>query len=246
MCRGLIPQLNQTPESVRVAEKAEYLLEQLVNFNEHQGCTKAVGKAMIKSASPFAEQWVYEDILVKEFLDYLGASVLLDDDCYIYALCLLKKIEKSSNVVPITQRTVHRLFFTCLVLGFRFMDDRRFADQEFATICSLSLDEFRNMQLWVLKTLKFNCFIQPEELVMMKNKIDEVYLGFDSCVDLKKNPNILTLTLIVDGVDIAQQKPIQEKEFGSKMNGGACSFIENIRMIGNRDGLHHSLSSIFS
>eukprot|EP00298_Acanthocystis_sp_HF-20_P021733 c28302_g1_i1.p1 GENE.c28302_g1_i1~~c28302_g1_i1.p1 ORF type:complete len:235 (-),score=25.81 c28302_g1_i1:67-771(-) len=195
--------VRQSPSASNIAtieDEVSHLLQEIVDFNS-ESIISSENDGVCLSSSPFTESWGYDETNFQDYIEYLTQSIGFDSNSYMYALCLIKKMENSEYPVPITQQTVHRLFFICLSIGYRFTDDNRYADADFANLGCVTIEEFLKMQIWVLTALKFNCFIHEDEIKKMDNLTQKLYLSSFhkyKILPQKKSNFFLTLTSLTN------------------------------------------------
>eukprot|EP00298_Acanthocystis_sp_HF-20_P000430 c10575_g1_i2.p1 GENE.c10575_g1_i2~~c10575_g1_i2.p1 ORF type:complete len:274 (-),score=62.91 c10575_g1_i2:105-926(-) len=188
-------------------QKIESLLNYIIQYNSHQSRINCVTSIQSSHNSPFTEPWEHETITFEQFTQETSVLATFDDQCYIYAFSLLKKIELHHQLVLITQQTVHRLFFACLVLAFKFMQDGRYADSEFAMLGGFRSQMLISMQIWIFKALKFNCFIDKKSFQLMGSRLRKLDLSLqsNSYSNYNNEPQFMTLSWLLERKEVTGQ-----------------------------------------
>eukprot|EP00298_Acanthocystis_sp_HF-20_P002759 c13143_g1_i1.p1 GENE.c13143_g1_i1~~c13143_g1_i1.p1 ORF type:complete len:266 (-),score=74.86 c13143_g1_i1:17-787(-) len=126
------------------------------------------------SSSLFAEppkpEWDTFPRYISEVLDWIYDR----DDCYVLALYYMSKLELDPSVPPITLSTVHRMFFACLSVAVKYLEDGRTKNSQLAKIGNVTIQELNQMELSVLLSLQFNCCLNEEKYTSFYSLVDIV------------------------------------------------------------------------
>jgi len=129
---------------------------------------------LTRSYSTFATQWGYDWATVEEYVSRLQEWIVCGPECFVIALCLMKRLESLSVVPPITQRTVHRAYFTSLVLAVKFVEDETLCNADFAKVGCVTVNELNRMERRACVALKFNCTVTLEDYEQMKADLEQL------------------------------------------------------------------------
>jgi len=145
--------------------------------------------------SVYSSPWTYDWATVEEYLNRLLEWIVCGPECFIVAMCMLKKLEAVAAVPPITQTSVHRVYLTCLMMAVKFVEDETLCNADFAKVGCVAVAELNKMERSAFLALDCNVCVSPEEYEVTKAEIE--YL--DNCIlkNKKKLMNGATfLTLI--------------------------------------------------
>jgi hypothetical protein len=135
------------------------LLANIVAQNEDVELTPRLNAAY----AVFAMPWMYEWAEIGEYMNRLKEWISCGAESFVVAVCLLKRLESLNAIPPLTQRSVHRVFFTSLVLAVKIMEDETLTNSDFAKVGCVTPRQLQRMELHSLKALGFNCLVLPTE-----------------------------------------------------------------------------------
>eukprot|EP00300_Choanocystis_sp_HF-7_P034100 c46636_g1_i1.p1 GENE.c46636_g1_i1~~c46636_g1_i1.p1 ORF type:complete len:317 (-),score=58.82 c46636_g1_i1:17-967(-) len=130
--------------------------------------------AVVVASGGFATPWAYEWATVVDYLDRLREWIVCGPESYIGAFCLLKRLEQIDAIPPITQRTVHRIFLTCLVLAVKYIEDETLSNKDFAKVGCVTVAELNRMECDALIALGFDATVLPSEYLVCKQTLKRI------------------------------------------------------------------------
>jgi hypothetical protein len=210
-----------------IIEKVGFLLSEISKRNSSFRIQRVSGLSLSKpKPSPFATAWEHESVSIEEYLQDIAAQADCSDECFIGALCLLKKLEATNAFTRLTQRTVHRIFFTCFLLAMKFIEDEVFSESDHAVIGNVALTDLVEMQFIYLKELQFNCSISAEDIENMTTKVFQFHANSKEMLrSHNSSPAKLTTLLFApvqsarqssDVIGLVRRRPRQIKDQKSK------------------------------
>jgi len=134
----------------------------------------------------FGFRWKYQQMTLCEFFANIQGQSNCPSNIYVLALCLMKKYEQTLQFENLNSTTVHRVFYTCLALAYKFLEDEVFVDSDFALLGLVSLPQYKQMELHVLQALEFSTYISQEEFEKMQTKVHEVDVLSSSCLTVSE------------------------------------------------------------
>lgn len=145
--------------------------------------------------SVYSSPWTYDWATVEEYLNRLLEWIVCGPECFIVAMCMLKKLEAVAAVPPITQTSVHRVYLTCLMMAVKFVEDETLCNADFAKVGCVAVAELNKMERSAFLALDCNVCVSPEEYEVTKAEIE--YL--DNCIlkNKKKLMNGATLLTLI-------------------------------------------------
>lgn len=111
----------------------------------------------------FSEKWTYEWVDIGEYIDRCREWVVCGPESYIVAMGLLQRLEQLEAIPVITQRTVHRIFYTVFMLAVKTLEDSTLCNSDFAKVGCVTVNQLNEMELLALLALGFNTTISPVE-----------------------------------------------------------------------------------
>eukprot|EP00746_Dinoflagellata_sp_MGD_P073214 gnl/MRDRNA2_/MRDRNA2_29729_c0_seq1.p1 gnl/MRDRNA2_/MRDRNA2_29729_c0~~gnl/MRDRNA2_/MRDRNA2_29729_c0_seq1.p1 ORF type:complete len:326 (+),score=44.30 gnl/MRDRNA2_/MRDRNA2_29729_c0_seq1:108-1085(+) len=89
------------------------------------------------------------------YLERLAKFCHCGGECFIVALCYVDKVTQCKALTPLSERNVHRLFLTCLLVAHKFWDDYLPLNSHYAICGGISLQELNQLEKFFLKTVGF-------------------------------------------------------------------------------------------
>eukprot|EP00298_Acanthocystis_sp_HF-20_P009701 c18454_g1_i1.p1 GENE.c18454_g1_i1~~c18454_g1_i1.p1 ORF type:complete len:249 (+),score=49.16 c18454_g1_i1:149-895(+) len=112
----------------------------------------------------------------QKFLSHLEYETEpISENTYIFALCLLKKLETTKSFTHMSQSTIQGIFYICFTLAFKYLEDEVFTSDDFAEIAGMEKKKYVSAEIHYIEALQFNLTITPEDMEEMKNKIDFIW-----------------------------------------------------------------------
>jgi len=126
-------------------------------------------------------------------------------ESYISALCIIQRLENVHAIPPLTQRTVHRVFFTSLMLAVKFLEDTTLRNEDFAKVGCLTPLDLARMELHVLKALHFSSATTVDEYQSCKTTLLGNFRRFKHTFFAHAPPTVaVTLTALARGFHILE------------------------------------------
>jgi len=163
---------------VALSKKAEVSMPAVVSVLQHL-VSQNEGKLTLSSPKcPFSIPWKYESAELSVYMDRLREWIQCTDEAFVFAMCLVKKLETLDAIPCMNQRTVHRVFFTCLMLAVKFLEDETYRNADFAKVGCVNVQELNAMECTALNALGFNCCVSLEDLVECQQQLSTLRSSF--------------------------------------------------------------------
>lgn len=81
---------------------------------------------------------------------------------YIYSLIIIEKILEENHDFKLTERNIHRLLFTSIVISAKFVDDKFYKNKYYASVGGVPLSTLNEMEEAMLGLLDYHCPIDSE------------------------------------------------------------------------------------
>jgi hypothetical protein len=85
------------------------------------------------------------------------------DTSFLIALIYIDRLLAADSNFAVTERNVHRLFFTCATVAEKFMEDNFYHNSYYAQVGGISLAETNRLEMTLLYTLNWRLGVSPEE-----------------------------------------------------------------------------------
>lgn len=90
--------------------------------------------------------------------NFMGCS----HSAYVYSLILLDKIIQDQPHFKITERNIHRLLFTSIVISAKFIDDQFYKNNFYASVGGIPLATLNELEEKMLALLNYHCPIDSK------------------------------------------------------------------------------------
>jgi hypothetical protein len=81
---------------------------------------------------------------------------------YIYSLVIIEKILLENNSLKLTERNIHRVLFTSIVISVKFVDDKFYKNKYYASVGGVPLSTLNELEEAMLGLLNYHCPIDEE------------------------------------------------------------------------------------
>lgn len=93
------------------------------------------------------------------YLERLANYCRCGEECFIVALYYVDMVTQGKALTPLSERNVHRLFLTCLLVAHKFWDDCLPWNSHYAKCGGISLQELNRLEKLFLKTVGFKLHV---------------------------------------------------------------------------------------
>lgn len=156
------------PPSIETAPV--YLIEVIARLLEY--IIKENGKVEWEpQTSPFTTDWKYDWVEIGDYMDRLKEWIVCGAESFVVATCYFKRLEIIGALPVVSSLSVHRIFFTCLMLAVKMVEDETLNNADFAKVACIQLKDLNEMEVYVLIAMNFNCSIAVEEFVACKREL---------------------------------------------------------------------------
>lgn len=185
--------------------------------------------AVVIASGGFATPWAYEWATIIDYMDRLREWIVCGPESFIGAFCLLKRLENIGAIPPITQRTVHRLFLTCLVLAVKFLEDETLSNKDFAKVGCVTVTELNRMECDALNCLGFDASILPGEYLagQLTLKRIDAQIAKKKPLIVRNSASPLTLGAVIEVPERNSLSKKLSKKFFRKSLRSRSSFADN-------------------
>lgn len=160
----------------------------------------------------FAFDWTYEWIEIEDYLDRIDEWIDCGGESYFCALCLIQRLDEAGALPPLNQRTLNRVFFVCLMLSVKMLEDVTLNNKDFAKVGCVTLEELNTMELFSLKALNFNAHVDKQAHNNCKKLVLQASLFHSISAraqPLSSSRKPLTLTRLMDQISTISRKPFE-------------------------------------
>jgi len=119
----------------------------------------------------FSTPWKYDWVAITDYLDRLKEWIVCGIESFVVATCYFKRLEEVGALPTINNVSVHRIFFTCLMLAVKMTEDETLNNADFAKVACIQLKDLNAMEVFVLCSLNFECAMPVEEFVNTKRQL---------------------------------------------------------------------------
>eukprot|EP00298_Acanthocystis_sp_HF-20_P022500 c30461_g1_i1.p1 GENE.c30461_g1_i1~~c30461_g1_i1.p1 ORF type:complete len:241 (-),score=70.73 c30461_g1_i1:32-754(-) len=137
---------------------------------------------------------------LENFFQRFHAETDSPSTIYIYALCLLQKLELTKAFTKITARTAQAIFSTCFSLSSKYLEDIVFSDLDFADIVGTTLDQQIAREIHYLTALGFNVTVTQQEIDTMSQRLAFIWSSRSSISVSKMLASCTGLNEIMENV----------------------------------------------
>ena len=81
---------------------------------------------------------------------------------YVYSLVVIEKILNEHRQLNLTERNIHRLLFTSIVISAKFVDDQFYKNKYYASVGGMTLSTLNELEETMLDLLNYHCPIDLE------------------------------------------------------------------------------------
>ena len=81
---------------------------------------------------------------------------------YLYSLVIIEKILHENHSFKLTERNIHRLLFTSIVISLKFVDDKFYKNKYYSSVGGVPLCTLNELEETMLGLLDYSCPIDSE------------------------------------------------------------------------------------
>jgi hypothetical protein len=119
----------------------------------------------------FSTAWKYDWVEIGDYIDRLKEWIVCGTESFVVAVCYFKRLEAQGMLPVINTLSVHRIFFTCLMLAVKMVEDETLNNADFAKVACIQLKDLNSMEVFVLRCLNFECSVPVEEFITVKRDL---------------------------------------------------------------------------
>lgn len=166
--------MNQLPT---VETAPSYVSSTIASLLTHIVAENELVKSKIPdSDSMFATPWKYDWVLIADYVERVKEWIVCGPESFVVCMCFIKRLEQMQAVPALTSTSIHRVFFTCLMLAVKVVEDETLNNADFAKVACIPLKELNAMELFVLVSLGFNATVNLDEYVAVKRELIHIDL----------------------------------------------------------------------
>jgi len=119
----------------------------------------------------FSTAWKYDWVDIGDYVNRLKEWIVCGTESFVVALCYFKRLESLGVLPTVNSLTIHRIFFTCLMLAVKMVEDETLNNADFAKVACIQLKDLNAMELFVVRVFRFECSIPVDEFVSTKREL---------------------------------------------------------------------------
>ena len=97
-------------------------------------------------------------LLMLGIYSFMGCSL----SAYIYSLILIDKIVEENPGFKLTDKNIHRILFTGIVIATKFIDDKYYKNKYYASVGGISLTTLNEQESHMLNLLNYHCPVNSD------------------------------------------------------------------------------------
>ena len=115
----------------------------------------------------------FPNITIYDYINRIISYTEIEENTLICSLIYIDRLDKKKQV---TKFNVHRIFFSAVLSSIKYNEDEFFANEYYAKVAGVSLNELNKMEYDFLVLLDFNLYIEPnifnDYKMLLTNKVD--------------------------------------------------------------------------
>jgi hypothetical protein len=161
-------EMSTTNQGVSASSVAAYL-DKLISEMASKSAVKGKKAAALPILERFDSSKIPQISLFKyvERLKNLGHC----ETSFLFALIYIDRIISADSTFALTERNVHRLFFTCTIVAEKFMNDDVYFNSYYALVGGVHLREMNRLEAILLHALMWRLGVSQEEYDEKKEEL---------------------------------------------------------------------------
>lgn len=119
-------------------------------------------------------------IPLSDYFIRIGRYSNVSSECYVLAFVYMEKYLHATKM-NVSNRSVHRLVMTSIVIAAKFFDDRYFSNGFYAKVGGLSVKELNFLEREFLLTIQFELYVKPSTYQLYYNQLS-THPAFNSAI----------------------------------------------------------------
>mmetsp|Transcript_40259 Transcript_40259/g.96468 ORF Transcript_40259/g.96468 Transcript_40259/m.96468 type:complete len:199 (-) Transcript_40259:677-1273(-) len=116
------------------------------------------------------------DISMPDYLMRLGEYCPFSEVSFVLALIYIDRRGKLTSC-PMTTRSMHRLYMTCLLVAAKFWEDHGCPNGFYAQVAGVSLSELNSLEAELLRDLQWNLVVSEQQYNTYLQSVDFLRAG---------------------------------------------------------------------
>ena len=108
------------------------------------------------------------NISIGDFIYRILYYSKIEDSTLISALIYLDRYCKKQKFI-LTENNIHRLFFTCIIVAIKFLEDKYFTNNFYSKICGVNIKILNKMEYEFVCGINFDLYIDRDFYYMYEN-----------------------------------------------------------------------------
>jgi len=148
-----------------------YLTGTIASLLDHIVKENAAVEATSSAGCLFSTPWKYDWVEITDYVDRLKEWIVCGTECFVVATCYFKRLEASGILPTINSLSVHRIFFACLMLAVKMVEDETLNNADFAKVACIQLKDLNEMEVFLARCMNFKCIVPVDEFVGVKREL---------------------------------------------------------------------------
>eukprot|EP01105_Mastigella_eilhardi_P027944 TRINITY_DN88_c0_g4_i2.p1 TRINITY_DN88_c0_g4~~TRINITY_DN88_c0_g4_i2.p1 ORF type:complete len:772 (-),score=175.69 TRINITY_DN88_c0_g4_i2:325-2640(-) len=189
--------MNSYGAASSTTEPVAMLLMNLIGGMQHRvaAATAAAAAAAVGDSATGAEQLLVTPfdskrpptITLHAYMGRIAQYSGCTNDTVIAALVLIDRVIVKNPNFLVTNRNIHRLLLTCIVVACKFYEDVFYTNKFYARVGGVPVEEMNNLEIALLSLLGFDLFITPEVYQLYAEAVHSVEgLSKPSTIDVSR------------------------------------------------------------
>eukprot|EP00742_Colponemidia_sp_Colp-10_P012191 GILJ01013648.1.p1 GENE.GILJ01013648.1~~GILJ01013648.1.p1 ORF type:complete len:185 (+),score=25.66 GILJ01013648.1:208-762(+) len=102
------------------------------------------------------------NISIFEYLLHLWQYTECSNECFVLSAIYIDRLVRKNPIFRLTNKNIHRIVLTSLVLAIKYQDDHYYGNDVFARIGGIGVNELRFLELEFVDLLGCNFFVRPD------------------------------------------------------------------------------------
>ena len=146
-------------------QKIPFQYERAFHWSQHlEGCTEEVMAANVPVEHRIFVALEVPNLDLSAYIHRICSYMRCSAECFITSLVLL---HRACKIIPLTSRSMHRLFAAVMVIAAKMHDDRCYPMSYYASVCGTTAHDLKLMEIALMGALDWNATVSATEYVMM-------------------------------------------------------------------------------